>query len=233
MSDGGRAIFRFIGWVAGLALVAVIGIYAMLLIHNHFAKQPPDVDSIARSLPVMAADQATASAMSNDLKFVALAHATGVVTGPTATLDSCTSRQGDYVGPSWSPTTCTRSVTVYLFSRTSFHKTDYHQPLPAYNAVPGMTIGLEVRFKQRPDTDELVYVVPGSVGYGPPPEVTSWIQRETVSPHVVDSAPFAQYPYVAAVSLTATYYDPGNLPTTGPTSNAAAGQCVSGSGNCS
>jgi hypothetical protein len=254
VDDRGRAFFRFIGWTAGVALVVVLALYAVLMIQIHFDRQPPDVAGIAHSQPVVAADQAATSAISEGLKSLAPAHTPGLVAGPTAIFDGCASQQAASFMPSWTPTVCTRAVTEYFFSNTPFQQhlqawsaalrtsgwtafspnptaTDYQRPPPANSAVPVPTIDLTFRFAQRPRAS-LLFVA----GYGSfPPESTtaaSWIQKVTVSPGVVDSAPFAQYPYVAEVALFARYYDPSNPPTPTPTGNPASGQCITGSGTC-
>lgn len=255
MNDSGRSFFRFIGWISGVALAVLLVVVVVLIIEYHFDEEPPDVAAFARSQPVVAEDQATTSAISEDLKALAPAHAPWLVAGPTAIFDRCTSEKADTFMPSWTPTTCMRMVIAYFFSDTPFPQhlqawsttlraagwnsyssdavsTSYERPAPPDSAAPVPTISLTIRFAQHPETSTLFAANFAS----PPPafstSATSWIQNAPVSPAVVDSAPFAQYSYVAAVTLTACYDDPSNPPTPTPTGNPAAGQCITGSGTC-
>jgi hypothetical protein len=254
VNDSGRRFFRFIGWTSGVALVVVLALYAALSIGLHFEGEPPDVAGIAHSQPVATADQATTTAISEDLKTLAPAHTPWLVAGPTAVFDRCASEQGEAFMAGWTPTTCMRMVIAYFFSDTPFQQhlqtwsatlraagwnsyssnavaTTYERHPPAGSAVPVPTIDLTLRFAQRPETSTLF-----SAEFASPPAIptstTSWIQNTPVSPAVANSAPFAQYPYVAAATLSAWYYDPSDPPTPTPTGSPAAGQCVTGSGTC-
>jgi len=118
-----RGFFLAIGWSAAVALVVVLVLYAGIIIEFHHKPSGPDVAGIARSRPAVAADLAAASATSASLKSLAPSAASWLVPGPTAVSDFCaSSEQSDAFTTSWTPTSCSRTVTAYFFFNGSFEQ---------------------------------------------------------------------------------------------------------------
>lgn len=228
-----RGLFRFIGWTATVALVAVLALCAVLIVHRRFENGPPDVAGIARSQPAAAADHAVASEISAALRSLAPAGASWLASGPTAVTDYCFSGPADSFGPSWTPTSCLRMVGAYFFSddppQHDVQTWDATLRSSGWSVAADPSRGSDessrvldtslvslgysahLTFDWTP-LSQATDPTDGSAGRWPVAgagagAIVVWNQETTMPPDVAESAAFSRYRFVARVTVTVWYFD--------------------------
>ena len=101
----------------------------------------------------------------------------------------------------------------------------------ADSATPDEWVDLMLSWAERPQATPSFDGIDDSLP--DPNAAVAWNQETNSSPDAVESAAFARYQFIAIARLSVRYYDPAQVaPTPTPSTNPAAGQCMSGSNTC-